>query len=181
MKHCHFPCWWYQSRGCWRYLVPLEGHSVISALVFTPLCLSLPAIANILSIVWGTVILSFLMPWLWGTVFVIDHDDVIIWKHFPCYWPFVRLIYWWLVNTPHKGQWRRTLMVSLIYALTNGWENHWDTGDLRRHPTHYDIAVMVIFTNMMTSWHGNNWHITDPLWGESTSNQQIALRKGQLC
>ena len=31
------------------------------------------------------------------------HDDVIKWKHFPCYWPFVRGILRWPVNSPHKA------------------------------------------------------------------------------
>ena len=30
------------------------------------------------------------------------HDDVIKWKHFPRYWPFVRGIHRWPVNSPHK-------------------------------------------------------------------------------
>ena len=34
------------------------------------------------------------------------HDDVIKWKHFQRYWPFVRGIHRWPVNSPHKGQWR---------------------------------------------------------------------------
>ena len=38
------------------------------------------------------------------------HDDVIKWKHFPRYWPFVRGIHRWLVNSPYKGQWRGALM-----------------------------------------------------------------------
>ena len=49
------------------------------------------------------------------------HDDIIKWKHFPRYWPFVRGIHRSLVNSPHKGQWRRALMVSLIYTRINGW------------------------------------------------------------
>ena len=40
----------------------------------------------------------------------IFHDDVIKWQHFPRYWPFVRGIHRWPVNSPHKGQWRRALM-----------------------------------------------------------------------
>ena len=32
------------------------------------------------------------------------HDDVIKWKHFPRYWPFVRGIRRSRVNSPHKGQ-----------------------------------------------------------------------------
>ena len=45
----------------------------------------------------------------------------------------------------HKGQWRGALMFSLICAWTNGWVNTWDTGDLRRHSTHYDITLMSAF------------------------------------
>ena len=38
------------------------------------------------------------------------HDDVIRWKHFSRYWPFVRGIHWSLVNSPHKGQWHGAWM-----------------------------------------------------------------------
>ena len=54
------------------------------------------------------------------------HDDVIKWKHFPRYWPFVRGIHRWPVNSPHKGQWRGALMLSLISASINGWVNYRD-------------------------------------------------------
>ena len=70
------------------------------------------------------------------------HDDIIKWKHFPCYWPFVWGIHWSPVNSPHKGQWRRALMFSLIYTWTNGWVNNQDAGDLRCHHAHYDLTVM---------------------------------------
>ena len=56
---------------------------------------------------------------------LIWHDDVIKWKHFPRYWPFVWGIHRWPVNSPHKGQWRGALIFSLIWAWTNtqtwGW------------------------------------------------------------
>ena len=42
------------------------------------------------------------------------HDDVIKWKHFTRYWPFVRGIHRSPVNFPHKGQWRGAFMYSLI-------------------------------------------------------------------
>ena len=45
------------------------------------------------------------------------HDEVVRWKHSPRYWPFVRVIHRSPVNFPHKGQWRRALMFSLICAL----------------------------------------------------------------
>ena len=38
------------------------------------------------------------------------HDDVIKWKHFPRYWPFVRGIQRSPVNSPHKGRQRTALM-----------------------------------------------------------------------
>ena len=67
------------------------------------------------------------------------HNDVIICKHFPRYWPFVRRIHRWL---PHKGQWRGALMFSLIGAWANGWTINRDAGDLRRNRAHYDVTVM---------------------------------------
>ena len=59
------------------------------------------------------------------------HDDVIKWKLFPRYWPFVRGIHRSPVNSPHKGQWRGALMFSLIYAWINDWVNNGEAGDLR--------------------------------------------------
>ena len=45
------------------------------------------------------------------------HDDVIKWKRFPRYWPFVRGIHRWPVNSLHKGQWRGALV--FFYLLLN--------------------------------------------------------------
>ena len=42
----------------------------------------------------------------------------------------------------HKGQWRGTLMLSLICDWINGWVNNREVGDLRRHRAHYDVIVM---------------------------------------
>ena len=68
-------------------------------------------------------------------------DDVIKWKHFSRYWPFVRGIHRSPVNSPHKGQWRGALMFSLICAWINGWVNDREAGDLRRHHTHHDVTI----------------------------------------
>ena len=70
------------------------------------------------------------------------HDDVIKWKHFPCYWPYVRGIHRSPVNSPHKGQWRGTLIFSLICIWINGWVNNREAGDLRRYRAHSDVSVM---------------------------------------
>ena len=68
------------------------------------------------------------------------HDIVIKWKHFPHYWPFVWGIHRSPVNIPHKGQWHRALMFSLISA----WKtNNHEAGDLRHHHTLYDATVMI--------------------------------------
>ena len=72
-----------------------------------------------------------------------SHDDIIKWRHLLRYWPFVRGIHRWPVNSPHKGQWRGALMFPLICAWTNDWANHRDTGVLRCHRTHYDVTVMI--------------------------------------
>ena len=72
----------------------------------------------------------------------LNHDDVIKWKHFPRYWPFVRGIHRSWMNSPHKGQWRRALMFSLICAWINRWINNPEAGNLRRHRAHHDVTVM---------------------------------------
>ena len=46
------------------------------------------------------------------------------------------------MNSPHRGQWRGALMLSLVYAWINGWVNKHEAGDLRRHRTHYDFILM---------------------------------------
>ena len=58
------------------------------------------------------------------------HDDVTKWTHFPRYWPFM----WGMnspvpVNSPHRGQWRGTLMFSLFYAWINDWVNNREAGE----------------------------------------------------
>ena len=73
----------------------------------------------------------------------VSHDDVIKWKYFPRYWPFVRGIHRSPVNSPHKGQWRGALMISLTCAWISGWVNNGKVGDLRRHRANYEFTVMV--------------------------------------
>ena len=41
-----------------------------------------------------------------------------------------------------NGQWRGTLMLSLICAWMNNWVNNREAGDLGRHRAHYNVAVM---------------------------------------
>ena len=82
---------------------------------------------------------------LWAIVGA-THDDVIKWKHFPRYWPFVRGIQRSPVNSPHKGQWRGALMFSFICVWINNWVNNREAGDLRCYRAHYDVIVMYLST-----------------------------------
>ena len=82
-------------------------------------------------------VLFIALFWLMGRY----HDDVIKWKHFPRYWPFVRGIHRSPVKSPNKGQWRGALMFSLMCTGINCWVNNGEAGDLRRH--HYDVTVMM--------------------------------------
>ena len=77
------------------------------------------------------------------------YDDVIKWKHFLRYWPFVRGSHRSPVNSPHKGQWHGVLMFSLICARTNGWANNRGASDLKRHRVHHDVTVM---SKMQRAW-----------------------------
>ena len=86
------------------------------------------------------------------------HDDVIKWKYFPRYWPFVRGIHRSPVNSPHKGQWGRVLMISLICARRNSWVNNGEAGDLSRHRAHYDVTVM---TNQYCLVHLHTYRVQD--------------------
>ena len=70
------------------------------------------------------------------------HYDVIKWKYFPRYWPYVWGIHRWPVNSSHKGQWRGALTFPLICAWINDWVNSGEAGDLRRQRARYDAIVM---------------------------------------
>ena len=134
------------------------------------------------------------------------HDDVIKWKHFPCYWPFVRGIHWSPFNSPHRGQRCGALMLTLICARINHWVNNCEAGDLRRHRAHYDVIALemgplalvlhtaprpqrqrflVIYVQrkcsdailMMTSLNGNIFRVTGPLCGEFTGPGEFPTQR----
>ena len=85
--------------------------------------------------------MSSRLSYPWNKLFLMTcfNDDVIKWKHFPRYWPFVRGIHRSPGSSPHKGQWRGALMFSLTCVRINGWINNREAGDLRRHRAHYDV------------------------------------------
>ena len=71
------------------------------------------------------------------------YDDVIKWKLFPRYWPFVMRIHQSPVDSPHKGQWR--------------------------HLTHYNVTVLkhsdwgTRYSSTTTNY-GFNLHCTTGFW-----------------
>ena len=85
----------------------------------------------------------------WGMFWHI-HNAVIKWNHVPRYWPFVRGIHRSPVNSPQKGQWRRALMFSLIFAWINGWVTNCKAGDSRHHRPlwrHYNVSCKVLLVS----------------------------------
>ena len=71
------------------------------------------------------------------------------------------------VNSPHKGQWRGTLMFSLICAWINDWVNNREAGDLRRYRVHYDVTLMFL------RWQDLQCDLTH-VWSGHHNRQRIA-------
>ena len=135
----------HQSHDCLLNCLFRRRSKKTSKLRVTGLCAGNSPVTGIFSVrkgrwsnPWSIMIFSDISP------AILNHDDVIKWKHFPHYWPFVRGIHWSPVNSPHNGHWHGALMFSLICAWLNGWVNNREAGDLRHHRAHYHVAVMTI-------------------------------------
>ena len=95
------------------------------------------------------------------------HNDVIKWKHFPCYWSLcVRGMQRSSMDSPHKGQWCGALMFSLICASINSWVNNREAGDLRRHRAHNYVFEMYHTLPVFTSVNNRRIrrHLDNFLW-----------------
>ena len=79
------------------------------------------------------------LPWLKRTSLAVD--NIPWWRH--QMETFSALLDFCAGNSPHKGQWCRALMFSLICARINSWVNNREAGDLRRHRAHDDVTVMI--------------------------------------
>ena len=108
---------------------------------------------------WRKLQMMCLLPW---------HDDVIKWKHFPRYCPFVRGIHRSPVNSPHKGQWRGALMSSLICVWINGWVNNREASDLRRYRALCDVTVMTGLKGSVVLFR-NFWWKRFNIWVQPTN------------
>ena len=96
------------------------GHSTCSKQMHEQFTFTMPTQGVLIGHMWDSIRIE-----------VEFHDDVIKWKHFPRYWPFVRGIHRWPVTSPHKGQWRGALIFSLICALSKQWWGGWFETPLR--------------------------------------------------
>ena len=99
------------------------------------------------------------------------HNDVIKWKHFPRYWPFVRGIHRLPMNPPHKGQWRGALMFSVVCVWISGWVKNREVGDLSRHRAHYDVIVIKVL-NFTALWLKARRHVGTNIGWTYTHYQQ---------
>ena len=100
-----------------------------------------------------------------------SHDDVIKWKHFPRYWPFVREF----TGPRHKGQCRGALMFSLICTRINSWVNNGSkAGVLRRYRAHYDVIVMTT-TMLLCMRKISPWYISYDM-----NNNRLIIRASQF-
>ena len=88
------------------------------------------------------------------------HDDVIKWKHFPGYRPFVRGIHRSSVTSPHKGQWCGALMFTLICPDKRlskqswGWWFETLSHSLWRHRNESGIAMSINTATRLDRWSG---------------------------
>ena len=99
-----------------------------------------------------------------------NHDGVIKWTHFPRYWSFVRGIRRSLVDSPHKGQWRGALVLSLICAWAYGWANNRDAGDLR-----CNCGLINVLSVTQRCW--ERQHIIGQLWHPHGSTSRFSIFK----
>ena len=90
------------------------------------------------------------------------------------------------VDSPHKGQWLRALMPSLVRVWTNNWAENRGTGDLRRYCDHYDVTVTVIRTQnaYIILWVHCIWLYVFVLWHDllqraGVSKQGLVLEKSK--
>ena len=124
---------------------------LVSWLTYLPTALLASLTGNMLTESWSRnrkKISQFEMPHIyvpdsmWSKIMITCIANVVVvimikWKHFPRYWPFVREIQRSPVNSPHKGQWRGSLMFSLMCVWINSWVNN-------RRPAIWDVIALIM-------------------------------------
>ena len=111
-------------------------------------------------------------------------DDVIKWKHFPRYWPFVRGIHRSPVNSQHKGQWRGAFNDVFFDLRLN--KRLSGAGYLRHQRAHDDVIVMVSTTasrNDTPAMRSDEWLISPKtiLQRYQAFNQEVPYQHDIMC
>ena len=102
----------------------------------------------------------------------------------PRYWPFVRGIHRWPVNSPHKGP---VTLKKSFHLMTSSW-NMYMTNLFSIPEVAPEVAPTIYRVHvchppswhselMMTSSNGTIFRVTSPLWGEFTNQLWIPLTK----
>ena len=87
-----------------------------------------------------------------------SYDDVIKWKHFPRYWPFVREStgHRWIPLTKASDAELRCFLWSAPQQMV--WVNNKDAGELWRNRSHYYVTVLNSIRNINAMLAGNLDH-----------------------
>ena len=84
----------------------------------------------------------------------------------------------WRVSIGHKGQWRRTLIFSLICAWTNGWANNRDAGELRSYRSLWRHCN---FPRIKSQYHAKRFHVMTPPRICVLASSGHTANRGMLC
>ena len=85
------------------------------------------------------------ITWIKSSMIHCIHNDIIKWKHFLCYWPFLSGIDWSPVDFPYKGQWHETLISYIFFGLClNKWCFEMSSWSLW---CHYNVKWYFYFTD----------------------------------
>ena len=85
------------------------------------------------------------------------HDDVIKWKHFLRYWPFVWGIHRSPVNSPHKRPVTRSFDVFFDLRLNRRLNKQSGRRWFSRHRAHYDVTIMGVTVVIMQHQTHTTW------------------------
>ena len=87
------------------------------------------------------------LPPGWSPFWIITkQDEVITWKHFLYYWPFVHGILWWPADSPNKQPLMQIFYVSFSLSMKKLLNQYSRVGDLRHLNTlRLSLILMIIF------------------------------------
>ena len=100
--------------------------------------------------------------WILAIFLIGCHDDVMLWKLFPCYWRLVRGIHRSPRDSPHKRSVKCRFLFLLILAQPNCWTNRGVDDDLR--PQNVDFNAITCLASCTPRWHDSAACHCEPAW-----------------